>query len=231
MRHSLLLACSGICIAAAQAVEYGSTTLTHVAQPESAVFDYATQVCGKSAALPRVLSLPGGEAKAGHIVCMSGESRTGDVFPELKRTGFTSITGSIRAFPRRGRRLQPSQSGTSARQVSWVSGYQGGGVRDPPVQGAQGRTGAHRGGIQGEGVQGARGIQGGLALCGVPAFRVTDYWNRLPRPGWKCRICGLPGRGFRGSAVLWDCGAPWSGLVSGSPWPGRRGPRPSPAGP
>jgi len=100
MRHSLLLACSGICIAAAQAVEYGSTTLTHVAQPESAVFDYATQVCGKSAALPRVLSLPGGEAKAGHIVCMSGESRTGDVFPELKRTGFTSITGSIRAFPR-----------------------------------------------------------------------------------------------------------------------------------
>lgn len=84
MRHSLLLACSGICIAAAQAVEYGSTTLTHVAQPESAVFDYATQVCGKSAALPRALALPGCEAKAGHIVCMSGESRTGDVFSRIE---------------------------------------------------------------------------------------------------------------------------------------------------
>ena len=83
MRHYLLLACSGICIAA-QAVEYGSTTLAQATQPESVVFDYATHVCEKSAALPMVLMHPGGAATSGHIVCVSGEHRTGDIFSQLE---------------------------------------------------------------------------------------------------------------------------------------------------
>lgn len=84
MQHYLLLACSGICIAAAQAVEYGSITLPQDAQSETVVLDYATRLCEKRAALPSILLNPGKDAQPGHIACVAGERRTGDIFSQLE---------------------------------------------------------------------------------------------------------------------------------------------------
>lgn len=80
MRHYLLLACSGVCIAAAQAVEYGSITLSQERQSEAVLLDYAARLCEKRAALPSVLSSTGKEEKPAHIVCVTGEGRSGDIF-------------------------------------------------------------------------------------------------------------------------------------------------------
>lgn len=85
MRYYILLACSGIFSAAVHAVEYGSITLTYETQPESVVLNYASSLCEKFAALPVVLMLPHNDkAGSGHIVCVAGEHRSGDIFTQVE---------------------------------------------------------------------------------------------------------------------------------------------------
>lgn len=83
MRQYLILALSGVCIAAAHAMEYGSTSVTYEKNPEQLVEGYSRELCAKAAALPRVLILPFNGDGITHVVCESEGRTTGDVFAKF----------------------------------------------------------------------------------------------------------------------------------------------------